>query len=186
MTNLNTYEVKGTNKHNGNEGTWKMKATSEDEIRNDPFNKRGIKIDSIMLIEENVKTQTKQLAPVKKEIVDAEEMLYEMDANGVDEVVVIEGFGSKTIIKREDVERQLGLSGMKLSNNLIKKLKNWREECTMENGGANFKPDTYDAFLESLTRQEKVQIRTAIIEGVCNSDELLGTVQHGLKIRLEI
>ena len=40
-------------------------------------------------------------------IVDAEEMLFEMDANNVNEIILKEGFGDTTLVTREQVLSQM-------------------------------------------------------------------------------
>lgn len=49
-------------------------------------------------------------APQKeKEIIDAEYLLYEMDVNNSDSIVIKEGYGEKIEYSREEVEKYLGL-----------------------------------------------------------------------------
>jgi len=90
-----------------NNGIWTVDAETEGAARK---MMRGVSIDSIKLVTTNVKekesTKTKR---AKKDIPDAEALLYEMDVNKCDEIITIEGFGQQKVYTRDEVEKYLGL-----------------------------------------------------------------------------
>ena len=101
---MNNYEIKGNCMYSGLSCTRSVNAESESEAI-EVAGSQGLSIKSIELKDSEVVV----IKPVKAErhIIDAEEMLYEMDMNGVDEVTVQEAFGNKTTINRADVVKQL-------------------------------------------------------------------------------
>lgn len=110
--NMNTYEIKGYNKFNGNSGTWDIQANSEVELRKTAFGK-GLEIESIRIVAMDIAIEdtgeNTQARPEVK-IVDAEELLYEMDANGCDEITTLEGFGQTKTYSRSQILEYLNLS----------------------------------------------------------------------------
>jgi len=102
---MNKYEVKGSCMYSSVAMTENVSANSETEARGIALN-RGVSIKSIKLVTSNIKAS---VITHTKNIVDAEELLYEMDMAGRDSVTRKEGFGEQTTYTREEVLSQIML-----------------------------------------------------------------------------
>jgi len=103
---MNTYEIKGSCMYSGASSTQKVAAESEEKAIKIALN-RGISMKSIELIEADLIIKE----PVKQErkIVDAEELLFEMDMTGSNSISIKEGFSEKTTYSREEVLKSIKL-----------------------------------------------------------------------------
>ena len=102
---MNLYEIKGSNNFNGNSGTWTREAISEQEAR-DSFGS-DVDIESIKMVGESAPIIAEKKEEDAIEIIDAEEILYEMDANNCDKITVKEGFWQMKPYTRKEVEKSL-------------------------------------------------------------------------------
>ena len=95
---MNNYEVKGTCMYSGVSSTRSINAESEIDAKDTATN-QGLSVKTIELKNDDVTVEAPKKA--EQQIVDAEELLYEMDMSGVSEITISEFTGSRTVTRDE-------------------------------------------------------------------------------------
>jgi len=102
---MNKYKVTGENMYGScGKVDFFVLAESEKQARKNNSHLANINIE---LVDENIEHKSEQS---NVSIPDAEELLYEMDANNCDEITIKEGFGNEKIYSRKEINNYLGLS----------------------------------------------------------------------------
>ena len=99
MEKISKYEVKWFSMFEGTVVSKIVSATSE---------KEAVEIADPPVVPSSVQIVDDDYISVK-DIPDAEALLYEMDANNIDEITTKEGFGKNRTYTRDEIEKSLGL-----------------------------------------------------------------------------